>query len=229
MATVSLPDVDVYVRTRARLIATVAALPAHRADEPVATCPGWSVKDVTSHLAGIADDVVAGRLDGLGSPAWTETQVARRRGRTIGEVCEEWAARSGAFEAVMAERPAIALAAAADVVMHEIDVNAALGVEGDRSSVDVRAAARRYAELAAGRIADAGRGPIAIRTAEGDDLTGGAGGATGRLTAPAYDVLLSLTGRRTEAEVRALPWEGDIDAVVGLLSPYGPLPLEPVA
>jgi uncharacterized protein (TIGR03083 family) len=227
--TVARPDVAVYARTRGRLIELARGLSATDADREVASCPGWTVSDVVSHLAGIADDVLAGRLDGLGSPAWTDAQVVARRGRSIGAVCAEWAELAPAFEALMQDQPAIGLAAAADAVMHEIDVNAALGRVGDRSSVDVRSAARRYAELAAQRVAAAGQGPIALHTEEGDDLTGGVGGAVLSLTAPAFDILLSLTGRRSGAAILALPWSGDPGPVVELLSPYGPLPAETVA
>ena len=71
--------------------------------------------------------------------------------------------------------------------------------------------------------------PAPSAAEEGDDLTGGVGGAALSLTAPAYDVLLSLTGRRSEAAIRALPWSGDPGPVIELLSPYGPLPADAAA
>lgn len=39
-----------------------------------------------------------------------------------------------------------------------------------------------------------------------------------------FDALRALSGRRTEEEIRQLDWQGDIDAVIGRLSPF-PLPV----
>jgi uncharacterized protein (TIGR03083 family) len=54
-------------------------------------CEGWSVADVAAHVVGSMADVVAGRLDGLGSPEVTEREVAERRGRTGTELADELA------------------------------------------------------------------------------------------------------------------------------------------
>jgi uncharacterized protein (TIGR03083 family) len=52
-------------------------------------CEGWTVADVAAHLTGSMTDVVAGRLDGLGSPEVTEREVSERRGRTPSELADE--------------------------------------------------------------------------------------------------------------------------------------------
>ena len=54
-------------------------------------CGGWDVGDVASHTIGSLADVVAGRLDGLGSPEVTEREVLERRSRSLGELAEECA------------------------------------------------------------------------------------------------------------------------------------------
>lgn len=61
-------------------------------DEELATptrCEGWSVGDVAAHVIGTMADIVAGRLEGLGSPEVTTRQVEERRGRTGAELAEE--------------------------------------------------------------------------------------------------------------------------------------------
>lgn len=54
-------------------------------------CEGWTVGDVARHVVGGMADVVAGRLDGLGSPEVTEREVAERAGRSPAEVADECA------------------------------------------------------------------------------------------------------------------------------------------
>jgi uncharacterized protein (TIGR03083 family) len=61
-------------------------------DEELATptrCEGWTVGDVAAHVIGTMSDIVAGRLEGLGSPEVTTRQVEERRGRTGAELAEE--------------------------------------------------------------------------------------------------------------------------------------------
>lgn len=52
-------------------------------------CEGWAVSDVASHVIGILADVFGGRLDGVGTPEWTERQLAERRGKSPGDLKAE--------------------------------------------------------------------------------------------------------------------------------------------
>lgn len=54
-------------------------------------CAGWTVGDVARHVVGSMADVAAGRLDGLGTPAVTEREVAERAGRSAAELADECA------------------------------------------------------------------------------------------------------------------------------------------
>jgi uncharacterized protein (TIGR03083 family) len=54
-------------------------------------CDGWTVADVAGHTVGSMADVVAGRLDGLGSPEVTAREVAERRGRGATDLADECA------------------------------------------------------------------------------------------------------------------------------------------
>ena len=58
---------------------------------------------------------------------------------------------------------------------------------------------------------------------EPDGRTGSAGPVTLVLRATPYDFLRSVTGRRSEREVRALDWSGDPSPILDQLSPYGRL------
>jgi uncharacterized protein (TIGR03083 family) len=52
-------------------------------------CDGWTVSAVASHFIGQMGDVVAGRLDGLGSPEVTQREVDERVGRSPAELADE--------------------------------------------------------------------------------------------------------------------------------------------
>ena len=52
-------------------------------------CEGWTVADVAGHVVGQLTDVVALRLDGLGTPEVTARQVDERRGRTQAQLVDE--------------------------------------------------------------------------------------------------------------------------------------------
>ena len=64
---------------RQRSIAILRSLPDEDAERPVPTCPGWTVKDLACHLYGIPDDIIHGRMENVGSDAWTLAQVERGR------------------------------------------------------------------------------------------------------------------------------------------------------
>lgn len=54
-------------------------------------CAGWTVGDVARHAVGSMADVVAGKLDGLGSPEVTAREVAERQGKSAKEIADELA------------------------------------------------------------------------------------------------------------------------------------------
>jgi uncharacterized protein (TIGR03083 family) len=102
----------------------------------VAATPEWTVSDNFAHMAGVADDVLAGRLEGVATDPWTEAQVQARRGRSLSELLEEWESKAPAVEDLlmpMADQidPRLVI----DLWTHEQDVRGALGIPGgDRDS-----------------------------------------------------------------------------------------------
>ncbi|CAN5525323.1 hypothetical protein BH20ACT2_BH20ACT2_16160 [soil metagenome] len=107
-------------------------------------CDGWTVGDVARHVIGSMADVVAGRLDGLGSPEVTEREVAERAGRRPAELADECAEVTKAAAGMLPLFDDDAWAAAApggydgtlgdgiealwyDTWLHADDIRAALG------------------------------------------------------------------------------------------------------
>jgi hypothetical protein len=97
--------------------------------------PRWRAHDVLSHLVGVPEDVVNGRLDGLASDAWTQAQVDRRHAVSPAELLAEWDEFGPRFETMLGAAPAeIAGQALFDAGTHEHDLRNALGIAGARDS-----------------------------------------------------------------------------------------------
>jgi uncharacterized protein (TIGR03083 family) len=57
--------------------------------ETASRCEGWRVADVAAHVVGTLSDVVAFRLDGLGTAEVTARQVDERRGSSAHDLAQE--------------------------------------------------------------------------------------------------------------------------------------------
>ncbi len=87
----ALPRIDVsdgLLDELERFEALLRTISADEWERP-SRCDGWTVGDVARHTVGGIADVVAGQLDGLGSPEVTAREVAERAGRTPTEVADE--------------------------------------------------------------------------------------------------------------------------------------------
>ena len=117
-----------------------------RVGDAGAVLSGPEVRDVLSHVAGIPDDVFAGRIDGVATVPWTAAQVERNRTLGVDELLARWDEQSVPFAALMQsigqDRPPI------DCHAHEHDVRHALGRPGNRDNdIIVGAAGGVLAEL----------------------------------------------------------------------------------
>jgi uncharacterized protein (TIGR03083 family) len=221
------PSIDiglVYGACRERVTALVRDLPTARASAPVPACPGWSVHDVVAHLAGTVSDVNAGRLDGVGTDAWTAAQVAGRTDAPLADLLAEWDEGAPQFEeALRLVGGAMANIAVADVWNHEQDLRGALGVEGGRDAAAELCAidGALARQPVAGAIEAAGLAPLRCVAGTHESASGeGTPGAT--LTAEPFEVARALVGRRTDAQLRAYRWEGDAEPYVALLASNAP-------
>src|SRR5205814_3133829 len=104
----------------------------------VPACQEWSVHDVLAHVAGIPADVLAGRLDGMTTEAWTAVQVETRRSASVDEIAAEWETTAGQFAAMVDDFPGwYGVQVCADLAVHEQDLRGALGKPGFRDSAAV--------------------------------------------------------------------------------------------
>ena len=116
---------------RQRSIAILRSLPDEDAERPVPTCPGWTVKDLACHLYGIPDDIIHGRMENVGSDAWTLAQVERSRDLSLSEIADRWEALAVRFDEIHLMTPfPVNLQLVMDFVTHEHDLRLATGQAG---------------------------------------------------------------------------------------------------
>ena len=184
--------------------------------------PGWTVRDVLSHVAGVPDDALAGRMDGAPGEAWTAAQIERNRDLSIPELLERWAVQvadfAAAIEALGEIRPPF------DCHSHEHDIRHAVGRPGNQDTVII--------ETAGSRLAEGFSTPFVV-TIELDDgrsiSSGGEGDSSAQGVAlrnvSTFDLFRSRLGRRTRDQVRGFDWTGsnqDIDLVIDDWFTFGP-------
>jgi uncharacterized protein (TIGR03083 family) len=178
-----------YLAAQRSFVAFARDLSADDWAAPVPCCPGWTVRDVLSHVAGIPDDVFAGRIDGVATGPWTAAQVERNRSLAVDDLLARWDEQSAAFATLMQsigqDRPPI------DCQAHEHDIRHALGRPGNRDNdIIVGAAAEMLDKL----------------REQGVELRG----------ATPFEVFRSRLGRRSRSQLDDYDWVGEPDAVAAV-------------
>lgn len=213
-----------YASTRRRLSALLGSLDEGELATRVPATPAWTVLDVARHLAGVAADVAEGRVEGAASDPWTAVQVRDRQERDLDEVLAEWEATAARVESLVEAGGRATFAIVIDAVTHEHDVRGAVGRPGAR---DEPAADWALQQLVAGVDASLrrrGSPPLRVRAGADEWRLGGEAEPAATLSAPPFELLRALIGRRSLAQLRAYGWEGDADAFVERLSVFPPTP-----
>ena len=190
----------------------------------VPACPDWTVRDLLSHMVGLGADVLAGDEPDDHNSAWTQRQVAARRGRPGADLLAEWRGLAEPLMAWMREHGSRPLN---DVVIHEQDLRGAVGVVGGRDSDGLRIVRDRMA----GRFARAldGLPPVALVSGEWTWCSQGeVGDAVVVVEAAAFDLARALTSRRTADQLRSWTRRGDVAPYLAAFATLGPLPTAPL-
>ncbi len=202
-----LPDADVvsaYIGVRSRIVELLRDLPEGEATSVVPACPDWNVAELVSHVAGVVDDILANRMEGVTTDPWTQAQVDRLRGLTLSQLADHYATVGTQFDPILPHIPSPTNSQLVmDAVTHEHDLREAVGRPGAHDSLAVKVALGWLLNMADGRAS----GLAAQLRATG---------------ASDFDLLRSLSGRRTAAQMAALGLPADeiLDALKG--SPLKP-------
>lgn len=195
--------VDALVRGRAGI-----------ADLAVPACPGWTIRHVVAHLAGVAQDIVALNLNNKGTSPWADAQVARLGGHGIDELLDMWGKSLDEVRANLAfASDAGVCQLVFDTLTHEHDIRGALREPGSRDADLAFKAALgfvttmgdqfiRQAQLPALQLSTPTIGSVQL----GDPHT-----ARGHvaLSVSDFEALRSFGGRRSVGQLLTLPWDGD--------------------
>ncbi|MFN2595509.1 MAG: maleylpyruvate isomerase family mycothiol-dependent enzyme [Actinomycetota bacterium] len=213
---------DAYEEGRKRVRDMVRAASQEQLDKKVPACPDWSVKDLFAHLVGIGEDTAGMNVDAAGSSEWTQSQVERRGDKSVKEIDDEWEQLAPKIAGVMDAIPqGRASALIGDLVTHELDMLGALGAKGGPGEQALLVALERYVKYFGKRVKDAGLPPVTIQTDDGHSWVAGKGEPGITLTGSKIDLLRTLTGRRTQQEIKQLNWSGDPTPYMSLISNYG--------
>lgn len=129
-----------YIALRRRVIDLIRDVSETDGTRMVPLCPAWNLTALVSHMLGVNEDILVGRMEGVTTDAWTQAQVDRHAGESLGRLADIWETISIDFDAVLANIPApVNSQLVMDAVTHEHDLRHALGSSDarDTSAIDV--------------------------------------------------------------------------------------------
>jgi uncharacterized protein (TIGR03083 family) len=171
--------------------------------------PEWTIRQLAAHLVGVPEDVLAGRMEGVASHAWTHAQVERYGDLTLKELADLFESSAPKIDSIIHNFPQPIISQfVMDAVTHEQDMRSALGKPGGRDSKAVEVGVGFFLNLI--EVSDPPLFDALVNT-----------------SASKWDVLRSLTGRRTVKQMNALGLDGEAIALHFPGSPFS-LPTEAV-
>ena len=197
-----------YRDLRVRVTELLRARPESVVERLTPATPEWRVRDVVAHLGGVCDDVAHGNMNGVATDTWTQAQVDKRRDWPFARVIDDWSEQARAVEPVMNDFGQPIGQMLFDAWTHEQDVRGALGEPGGRDSAAMDVAFDWWLATARAQPVEQG-GPGALRLiTEQETVVLGPGEPTLTLRTTRFELLRTLTGRRSAAQVRSLDFDG---------------------
>lgn len=217
---------DEYRASRLRTTALLDGISADDEQRIVPVCPDWRVRDLLSHLNGLAADLSAGRNPSGDPQAWVGQQVTDRAEITVAEQLEQWSTSGEAFEATLRKVPQLGLLVI-DLVTHEHDIASALGMQSDRASTGIDLVMSSKTPTVEKDLAAAGLN--AIRVVGGDhSWEYGEGDVELEVRGEFWEMFRLTGGRRSMAQLLASDHDGDIERYApGLV--HNPLPTSDIS
>ena len=171
------------------MVALLESLDGDQWATPVPCTPGWTIRDVLSHVAGVTDDIANGRVEGAGTDPWTAVQVERLRDVDQATLIAQWNSQIDAVADLLEQfgevRPPI------DCWSHEQDVRHALGREPNVPNEFVEGILTRFGAVPVGP-------PVTITFTDGTQSSIPGDGDTIELSGiTQYEFARSRLGRRT--------------------------------
>jgi uncharacterized protein (TIGR03083 family) len=201
-----------YKLSRLRMQEIAQGLSDEDSHRIVPACPEWTVKDLFSHVTGLAADLGGGKGPTGDTQVWVDALVSDRRERTLSSVVDEWNEVAPAFEAMIDAMPKRLWALSYDTVVHEHDLRNAVRQPGQRDSSGVKMSAVLGLKLVKGDLATKSL-PAFCAVIDGVEHVVGEGEPVLTLRASAFETLRLLGSRRTDSEMREADFVGDLDGL----------------
>lgn len=205
---------DIYQDTTARITELLTRSDSAVWECPAPACPGWSVRDVVSHMVAVAEDWASGQLTGPPTDEETAEHVRRfgsHDGTELLGALSGAAARLHQLAGSSGLEPPLG-----DIACHEHDIRSAIGKPGARDAQSVLwTSDRLLANL---------RPPVALRVVveDGEYRSGPPVGTEIHLRTTRFEALRWRTGRRSRAQLAAMDWSSDPTPVLDHLYLFGP-------
>jgi uncharacterized protein (TIGR03083 family) len=214
---------DLYLDAASMCIEFCRTIEDEDWSRPVPCTPGWTVRDVLSHVSGVPDDVLNGRVEGVATAAWTASQLERNRHAPIDELLARWEEQVELFaDAIQASGQ---IRAVFDCHCHEHDLRHALALPGKRDGVVMTSAAEQLVSGLEHPFAvsvEFSDGSV-VRSPGGQDDPMRPGVELRGVTR--FEVFRSRLGRRSRRQVESYYWTGrpeDVAATVDTWFGFGP-------
>ena len=231
---------ELYEQVRNEISELVASLDPADLDRSVPATPGWTIRDVVTHLAADATCAVAGdfpreffeafgEVDAVAKVNdWTAGQLKEREGRSLEELLQEWKTSSiemGAMIRGEKEWPEGTIMFAdrilfTDLTVHQQDIFGALGIERARDGAPIKMALRAYIVGMGWRLAAAGLPPLLFDFGD-KPYTAGEGEPGATVRASRFELFRAMSGRRNPEQIAAYTWDGDSEPYIPYFYPYG--------
>lgn len=178
--------VDAYIALRRRVIDLIHSVPDEDSVRVVPSCPAWSTSALVAHMMGVNEDILAGRMEGVTTDAWTQAQVDRHTGESLRQLADGWESIATDFDAVLPHIPApVNSQLVMDAVTHEHDLRHALGSSDARDTDAVHVALGWLFDMA-------------------ETKQSGLGQQLSESGVAPFQLLRSLTGRRSMDQIAEL-------------------------
>ena len=188
-----LPDsqvVPAYLDFRDRVAQLIREIPESQAANRVPLCPDWAVRSLIAHIVGVPEDIMAGRMEGVTTDAWTQAQVDRHATESLLQLADSLLVQAVDFDKILPFIPSpINSQLVMDSVTHEHDLRQAIGRAGAQDSSAIDVALGWLLDMVEGRLPGLAH-----------DLLG--------MGVSSYDLVRSLTGRRSIQQMDRLGLNG---------------------
>lgn len=180
-----------YLEFRHRVVSLIREIPESQATLSVPLCPDWEVSSVISHMVGVPEDILAGRMEGVTTDAWTQAQVDRHEGESLSQLADALLVTAVEFDVVLPHIPSPTNSQMVmDAVTHEHDLRHAIGRAGAQDSLAVNVALGWLLNMVEGKAPGLAQELLDSGVSH-------------------YELMRSLTGRRSVDQMKQIGVDGE--------------------